>query len=100
VYIKLDKIGEDEVFVCYKFDISIQAESYLSTSGNIRYEVKKIYGYCKFNKQTEEFELDKEKTDPYFTEKSREVIKVHCNLISRKRETLGYPEIIDIATPG
>ena len=51
---------------------------------------KAIYGYCKFNKQTEEFGLDREKTDPYFTETSREIIKIQVNLMRRKRENLGY----------
>ena len=100
MYIQLDKIIENIIFVRYQFNIKIQGDSYLSKSGDLRYKVKKIYGYCKFNKQTEEFELDKENTDPYFMETKREIIHIHANLIRRKRENLGYPDIIDIATGG
>ena len=98
MYIKLDKIKEDEHHVYYKFYTNVQGESYLSKSGNLRYKLETKYGYCKFNKKTEKFELDKEKTDPYFTEKCREVIKVQVNLIRRKRDGLCFPDIIDIAT--
>ena len=100
MYIKLDKINESDLYVSYEFEISVQGESYFSLSGKIRYQIKKIYGYCKFNKQTEEFELDREKTDPYFTEKSREVIKVQYSLIKRRRDNLGYPDSIEIIVPG
>ena len=96
----MDKIEENEFSVLYRFETDIDAGVKINERGKLRSSWETKYGYCKFNKQTEEFELDKEKTDSYFTEKSREVIKVQCNLIRRKRENLGYPEIIDIATPG
>lgn len=93
----MDKINEDELYVYYKFYTKVQGESYLSKSGNLRYRLETKYGYCKFNKETEEFELDKEKTDPYFTENSHAKILIMGKLMKCNKEKK-FPDIIDIAT--
>ena len=51
MYIQLDKVQEDKVYVDYQFkvDVDIGLETTI-------WEAK--YGFCKFNKKTEEFELD------------------------------------------
>ena len=97
MYIQLNKENENDACVFYKFDISVQGESYFSQSGKIRYQIKKIYGYCKFNKRTEEFELDKEKTDPYFLENSHTSILVMGKLMKCNKEA-NFPDFLEIAT--
>lgn len=54
-------------------------------------------GYCQFNKKTEAFELDRERTDPDFLqENSRVVLKVHMKLLQCKRQDLGYTDNLSI----
>lgn len=70
--IGMTKIVENDNFVWYRFNTNV----YEFKDGQPILVTK--YGYCAFNKVTEEFELDKVKTDPYFLPyEKREVIKVY-----------------------
>jgi hypothetical protein len=98
MYIKMDKLQEDSTYVWYSFATNIVGEPYLR-NGKTRYTSIPKYGVCKFNKQTEEFETDKEKTDVYFfLPSSRELLFVKVRLMQNRREGRGFPDIIDIAT--
>jgi hypothetical protein len=96
----MNKVDDGFLVVIYKFESEIIIGERVNEDGKLSSLWETKYGYCKFNKQTEKFELDKEKTDPYYTEKNREVIKVQYNLIKRKRENFGYPDRIEIIVPG
>ncbi len=92
MHIKMNKINEDNCYVIYHFetDIDIGDKTTIWATKN---------GYCKFNKHTEEFELDLIETDKYFlTKNNREIIKVMVALIRIKRENGPFPDILDIAT--
>lgn len=94
----MDKIQENNEIVSYKFFIYIPGTTFINKWGRPGQNMDPIYGYCTFNKETEEFILDTEESDPYFTEKSHEVIMAQVALIRKKRENAGYPPIIEIAT--
>ena len=97
--IGMNKISEDEIWVCYEFRTSVVVGRTLNEKGKLRAKFEDKYGYCKFNKITEEFVLDKKKTDPYFFNRMhKEVIAVHVKLRKLKRENLGFPQITGIAT--
>jgi hypothetical protein len=98
MYIFMKKVQENENKVSYQFEVTEQGESYLNQYGILCYRPKRVYGYCQFNKRTEEFLLDNEKSDSYFTPYKREVIKVQVALIRKKREGGVFPEVIEIAT--
>ena len=88
----MKKLHEDSNFVYYEFKTSIYV-------GLDPAKLETKYGFCKFNKKTEEFELDTNKSDPYFLAKNnREVIKVQVKLIQIKRSNQIFPDITGIAT--
>ncbi|MGC2310067.1 MAG: hypothetical protein WA432_00395 [Candidatus Babeliaceae bacterium] len=98
MYISMEKVQEKDNFVFYKFFINVPGEEFINKYGRPDQKMKSIYGYCSFNKNTEEFILDTEKSDPYFTERSREVMACYGKLIKRKRDNEGFPPVITIAT--
>ena len=94
----MKKIKEDDKCVYYEFSTGVASGSYLSPSGSIRYKTENVYGYCQFNKITEEFVLDGEKSNNYFLEKNNyEVKKVFFKLVYYKRNNLSFPDKIFIA---
>lgn len=103
----MDKEREDISFVYYRFktDVGVGLKTFIYYRCKPEFDVglktvwEAKYGYCKFNKLTEEFELDIIKTDTYFlTKDNREAIKVKVQLILCKQNNLTFPDIIDIAT--
>lgn len=93
MYIQLNKIKENNKIVFYQFSIK---EWRLETDIN-EYALKTLYGYCLFHKETEEFELDKEKTDPYFLENTHASILVMGKLMKSNKEKI-FPDFLEIAT--
>jgi hypothetical protein len=99
MYVKMDKVKEEEAYVYYKFETDVSGGKFVTASGKERNTWVTKYGFCKFNKQTEEFELDVEKTDLYFLDKdNREAFKVKIQLMRFKRDNVEFPDIYDIAT--
>lgn len=99
MYVIMEKIYENNDFVCYKF----KKEIWIPT-GNVDkrgYKIenlKEIYGYCGFNKKTADFILNKEDTDEYFLNpRNREISWVHLKLIEFMEENKSYPEVHMIA---
>jgi hypothetical protein len=100
LYILAQKLTENSQWVFYQFEIDINGEIFINEKGKLKQETIIIYGYCSFNKVTEDFILDKERSHPYFTDEGREVIKFHVALIRKKRENAAYPPKIEIITGG
>ncbi len=99
MYVFMKKISGSNDLISYEFETNIAGEPYFNESGKLRNKIETIYGYCSFNMTTEEFNVDLTKTNPYFLNKAnREMFKVNVELIRRKREGLGFPDIITIAT--
>ena len=95
----MDKIGEDEIWISYKFYTTVAVGEAFNKKGKLRTQFEDKYGYCKFNKITEEFELILDKTDPYYLiKKRREVLLVYARLVRQQRDYLVFPETLDIAT--
>lgn len=103
VHVIMRKLSENDEIVSYRFETDIADGYYLSKSGNLRRTLKDVYGYCEFNKTTEKFILDKDKSDPYFFEDpyyegvNYEVFKVWTRLVKQKMKGEGFPDIIEIA---
>lgn len=96
MYIKLIKDYEDNNLVCYFFETKIPGDLEITNPGQKKYQLIKKMGYCSFNKKTNEFFTDKEKTDDYFFKSERELIKIYVKLI--RLNSLGeFPSIDDIA---
>ncbi len=93
MHIKLNKIKDNNTIISYQFSIK---EWLVDTDIN-DYALKTLYGYCLFNKETEEFELDKEKTDPYFLENTHASILVMGKLMKCNKEK-NFPNFLEIAT--
>ncbi len=86
---------ENDDWVHYQFETDASGEEYVTNTGKTRIKVETKYGYCKFNKKTEEFELVREKTDPHFFEKGkRTVTQAYVTLIGYKRKNLDFPDDI------
>jgi len=100
MHVEMDKLEENQTFVFYRFEIEILKR--ITVDGKIDYENIVKAGFCKFNKISEEFELDKIKTDPCFFEWPHdcEAKYVRIELIVRKREGRGFPDRIIIQRPG
>ena len=93
MHVIMKRISEDEEEVAYKFSTNIWQQK------DEDYESVEVVGFCKFNKNTEQFLLDQQTTHKYFLENdSWEVMKVRVKLLECKRKTLGFPEFIEIAT--
>ena len=91
MYVELKKTKEDTIFVSYSF------ETYVYVESKDKAETK--YGLCKFNKLTEEFQLDEKQTDYYFIEGiGRETLFIKYRLIKIKREGGIFLDIMSIAT--
>ena len=87
------RLYEDNDFVCYEFKTEVDVGELAAT----KWEMK--YGYCRFSKKTEKFELDTNKSDPYFLAKNnREAMRVYAKLIQIKRSNQIFPDITGIAT--
>ena len=96
MYIDMKKIQEDTTFVYYRLEEGVYEEQYKNKEQK-KPTYKRVikYGYCKFNKKTEEFELDQEKTDQHFFEKGKDIVKVaRLLLLSYKRKNLDFPDEI------
>ena len=65
--ISMTKQHEDDIFVWYKFEFNVETGTYLSKSGNIRYNFEPKYGIIKISKNF----FDKEKNS---NEKKIEII--------------------------
>ncbi len=101
MYIIMHKLNEDILYVTYKIETDITAGQYINEQGKERTSFKTIFAYCKLNKQTEEFFLDINKTNPYFLEpNSREIRHAMAQLIKRVREKQPFEQSIHIATGG
>ena len=98
MYFIMYKLYEDEILVKYKIETRIYTNIFINEKGKPDSQLKTIYAYCTFNKKTEEFNLDKILTDPYFLKDSREIIKARLQLIKRVRENNFFDDIIEIAT--
>ena len=86
------KINENMPYVYYTFTTNLWKKI------NDKYELVTKYGYCKFNKQTEEFDLDVEKTDPYFINNTREVPAARSKLVRIKRAHEKFTDRTGVAT--
>jgi hypothetical protein len=96
--IGMKKIKEDDIYVFYQFDDDVTGKKYINDRGQERFVVETKVGYCRFNKETEEFIL-LENTDPFFLEPNkRQVLAVMFKLIKIKRAGEKFPESTGIAT--
>lgn len=98
MYVELVKLAENETFVSYRFESDIPDGTYINKHEKLSGLSKVAYGYCTFNKITEEFELDSQKSHSYFINNKRETFYTHVKLIRTKRESSSYPAVIVIAT--
>lgn len=96
MHIILSKDYEDQTIVNYFFETKIAGDLVVTSTGKKRYELIKKIGYCSFNKSSQEFILDKNKTDEYFFQSEREAIKVFVKLI-KFNELKEFPPITEIA---
>lgn len=96
MHILLSKDYEDQTIVNYFFETKIAGNLVVTSAGKKHYELITKIGYCSFNKRSQEFILDKNKTDGYFFKNKREVIHVNVKLI-RLNETKQFPPIAEIA---
>lgn len=87
---------EDEHNVSYSFHMLVVDKEFYKIGENLPYKVDthNAYGYYTLNKKTEEFILDKEKTDPfYFTkEGKRYALKVGGLLLKILHSGEKFPE--------
>ncbi len=98
MYIDMKKIQEDTTFVYYRLEEGVYEEQYKNKEQKPTCKHVIKYGYCKFNKKTEEFELDQEKTDQHFFEKGKEIVKVaRLLLLYYKKRNLDFPDRISRA---
>jgi hypothetical protein len=97
MYIKLDKINENDKWVSYLFSTNIPDTEYINGKGKKRFTLKTVNGVFNFNKITEQFELGND-SDLYYKKDSREVIKIFFALLTIKRDGVPFPNILDIAT--
>lgn len=104
ICIVMHKLNENKETVSYKFETSIADGYYLSKSRNLRRTIKYVYGYCEFNKTTEQFVVDKDKTDPHFFENpyyeglNYEAFKVWMKLVNQKRDNAGFPDLLSVCS--
>ncbi len=93
----MKKIQEDTTFVYYRLEEGVYEEQYKNKEQK-KPTYKRVikYGYCKFNKKTEEFELDPEKTDQhFFGEKGEYIVEVaRLLLLYYKKRNLDFPDEI------
>lgn len=99
MHVVMRKLQDDQNFVHYRFESDIwEPTGTFDQRGRPIQNSKEIYGYCKFNKKTGEFILDKEKTDEYFLKRPYdEITWVHLKLRRFMRENKEYPESYTIA---
>ena len=97
MHVKAVKIKEDGIFVYYTFRANITSGTYITDRGKSRNKLEDVWGFCRFNKLTEEFELDKQKSHSYFTDGCWETIKVMTRLVYFKRNNQPFPEDFYIA---
>lgn len=98
MYVKVDKITEDQNWIYYKF---YEDDHYIKIieDGKIKAQNFSVYGYCKFNKITGEFIVDETKTDPHFLKQNKgAAIVIGIRLLNYKKNNLAFPARFDIAT--
>jgi hypothetical protein len=103
MHVDLFKLEENHTFVVYRFEVEIVTNIIFDGAKKPTYETITKVGFCKFNKISEEFELDLKKTDPYFLSPPHshyEVRYVRVELIIIKRKGLEFPEWTSIQKPG
>lgn len=94
----MTKIKEDETFIYYKFETSVIVDTFRTEKGRLRNKTEIKYGYCKFNKKTEDFELDQEKTYSYFLQESNPIAEIaQVLLLYYKIRNLDFPDKISRA---
>ena len=94
----MNKLKENEIYIEYQIEAEIPVTTIINKKGKECVVVRQGYAYCKFNKHTEEFTLDNEKSDPYFLIDSRSIVKAQCKLIKLARECAPFTNLIQIAS--
>jgi hypothetical protein len=101
MYVKMLKLEDNDTFVVYRFEATVW-EKVLNGEKNEVEILAVKYGYCNFNKISEHFELDKQRTDPCFFEwpHDKHVLFARIILLKLKRKGLDFPERAIEATGG
>ncbi|HEV2600688.1 MAG TPA: hypothetical protein VGT41_00185 [Candidatus Babeliales bacterium] len=97
MYIKLDKISENESIVTYKFCIDVWEYDKIEYSNDDEPVIKEKIGIGRFNKQTDDLVIDWDRTDKYYLDKPRELFYIKWHIMKRKNLPV-FPEKIHIAT--
>jgi hypothetical protein len=94
INIGMTKLWEDAIWVYYEFDTTATEKDPATLDQPHPKVIRswEAYGYCKFNKQTGQFILDEEKTDPYLLERRKFVNKVRMVLSTIQESGELYPE--------
>jgi hypothetical protein len=94
INIGMTKLWEEPVWVYYEFDTTAIEEDPATLDQPHPKVIRSwdAYGYCKFNKQTGEFIVDKEKTDPYLLEHGGFASRVNMVLARVRMSGELYPD--------
>ncbi len=98
INIGMQKMEEDLETVSYMFFMNIEVEPYMHREGQIRYRLKKVYGYASLNKKNQEFIVDEERTDKYFLENPYYMYLVGGRLLQILKSNQPFPEKTGIAS--
>jgi len=95
MYINLDKLKENDIFVWYKFEMPV------IDLNNLKAPNKLKFGVCKFNKLDsipgKSIEFIKEESDEYFWNNSNILMKCLLKMVQCKKNNK-YPERLQYAS--
>jgi hypothetical protein len=92
MYLRLDKVGENNEFVYY------WVETITKALDKTEHVLKTVRGYCIFNKINEELSFDEAKTDSFYLTRRMEPVHILYRLKQYNKSAQGFPNLFDIAT--
>jgi len=95
MFVFLTKIKEDAKKVSYKFETNISSAVYKNPVGHKRDFAEVVYGFCTFDKETQECHLDNG-TDPYFIKINPEREAVFEKLREIAQSGQNFPEELSL----
>lgn len=97
MYVKIDKKKEDTGNVWYTFYSKISGEEYINEKGIPRFHLVEVRGIGVFNKTTETFSIDWDKTDDYFKDQFSMLAMIRHKIVKSCKDG-DFPDMIDLAT--
>lgn len=94
IYIEMNKTSETAETVSYEFNMMVVDKKYFKPGEMFPYksDTHRAYGYCTFNKKTEEFIMYDKTTDPFFLKNTNYSYLVWMKLLQSNRSG-NFPEI-------